>query len=311
MRTVHRPVLLPETLDCLRIREDGVYVDGTVGEGGHAAAVLGKLGTRGLLLGLDRDERMLNRARERLSGVSKEFLLFQKPYDRLDEVFFLANVPRAHGILLDLGVSSAHLDDPDRGFSFRFDGPLDMRFDRSRTRTAADLVNDAEAAELLRIFREYGEERWASRMVRAVVLERRRTPIRTTAHLARVLAEAVPARFRKGSIHPATRVFQALRIAVNDELEHLERFLQRAPEWLEPEGRLAVIAYHSLEDRLVKHRMQDWSRDCVCPKSMPRCTCRGRRLFRLLTPKPLKPSAAEREANPRSRSARLRACERV
>ncbi len=298
-----------EVIQYLNLRQDGIYVDGTVGEGGHAAAILEASRPGGFLLGLDADPSALETARKRLESYQGRFLLFAMRYTGLEEALFLSNLPPVDGVLLDLGYSSYQVDDPERGFAFSKDGPLDMRYDRREGFTAADLVNGASREELYRIFRDYGEEKFSGRISRAIVQRRSTKPFRTTGDLALVITEAVPS--AKAKIHPATRVFQALRIAVNRELDHLAEFLKTVPSCIAPGGRLVVLSYHSLEDRLVKRSIQDWERSCICPKEVPRCVCRGVPLFRNLTRKPVYPAPDEVAANPRSRSARLRAAERL
>jgi len=310
-RIVHEPVLLKEVLGLLQFRPDALYVDGTVGEGGHAEAILEASSPSGKLIGLDADPSVLRYTRKRLALFKGRFQLFNESYDRLDEVFFLADVAQADAILLDLGFSSFQVEDPARGWSFQQDSPLDMRYDQTKGDSAKDLLNRVSKDELVRILSHYGEERFAKRIAFAIIEKRAEAEIRTTGELTNLVLGAVPSSALRGRIHPATRIFQALRIAVNLELEHLRRFLDHAHRWLAPGGRLAVISYHSLEDRMVKQSMQDWSRDCICPKSMPKCVCRGKKLFRTLTRKPLFPSAEEVALNPRSRSARLRVAEKL
>jgi 16S rRNA (cytosine1402-N4)-methyltransferase len=288
----------------LRPERGGFFVDATLGAGGHAQALL-EHGPELRLLGIDRDPDALALARRRLSpfGARVEFL--EGDFSELDAL--LAGRPAPDGILADLGVSSMQLETPARGFSFRRDGPLDMRMGRSG-RSAAEIVAASSVEELTRIFREYGEERMAAKIARGIVSERGRGPITTTRQLARIVASA------KGSremIDPATRVFQALRIEVNQELVALSRFLAAAVNRANARGRLAVISYHSLEDRLVKETFRRESGMCLCPPRIPRCVCGTRTLLRVLTRRPLSPSEAERQANPRSRSARLRIAEKL
>jgi 16S rRNA (cytosine1402-N4)-methyltransferase len=286
----HVSVLLAETLELLAVRPGGLYVDGTVGLGGHAAAVLRASSPDGRLLGLDRDGETLERARARLAEFGDRVRLEQGDYREIPER--LAG-ERADGILLDLGVSSAQLDEAGRGFSFQAEGPLDMRMDRSEGATAALLVNRMRESELVRLIHEYGEEPAARRIARAIVFARGRKPIETTTELADIVRRAAPRR-RRGGRDPATRTFQALRIRVNRELEGLGEALERAALCLEPGGRLAVIAFHSLEDRAAKEAFRA-------------LVARG---FRTLTRKPVRPGEAELRANPRARSARLRAVRR-
>lgn len=280
-------------------------MDATVGAGGHAAALLGANdGVR--LLGLDRDDEALDIARRRLEPFGARVTLQRADFGQLAEA--LEGHPAPDGLLADLGVSSMQLDQASRGFSFRRDGPLDMRMGREG-RTAADIVASASAEELTRIFREYGEERMAAKIARGIVAERTRNPITQTRHLARIVASAKGGTREK--IDPATRVFQALRIEVNQELVALSRFLTAASQRLNARGRLAVISYHSLEDRIVKEAFRRDSGACLCPPKLPSCVCGARRVLRVLTRRPIVPGDAERNANPRSRSARLRAAEKV
>ena len=308
MRSVHIPVFLQAVLDGLRVRPGGRYVDGTVGGGGHAAHILELSAPDGRLLGLDRDAEAVAVARSRLAGYADRVTLLHASFDRLAEVARAQGFVPVDGVLFDLGLSSLQLADPARGFSFSADGPLDMRFDPdSGGETAADLVNRLPGAELAALLRRYGEEPQARRIAEAIVAAR---PLHTTGELAAVVEQAVGGR-RGRRIHPATRTFQALRIAVNDELATIERALPQAVEILAPGGRLVVIAFHSLEDRLVKRFMRRESRDCICPPETPVCVCGHRATLRAVTRKPLRPSAEEVAANPRARSARLRVAERI
>jgi 16S rRNA (cytosine1402-N4)-methyltransferase len=289
--------MVGEVLVGLNCQSGRLYVDGTVGEGGHAAAILDHCGPEGELWGLDRDPHALQAAAARLVRHTSRFQLFHQSYAHLGELLEKARRPGAAGILLDLGLSAFQLQQSHRGFSFAGDEPLDMRFNpEGPGPTAATLLNRASQTELEKIFGEYGEEPRARRLARLVVEERRRHPFHTTRQLVKVLEQAQGPGGRRGRLHPATRVFQALRIAVNLELEELAVFLDHAPTWLEPGGRLVVISYHSLEDRLVKHRMVAWERAGVMAR---------------LTRKPLTPSAAEVKANPRARSAKLRIAEKM
>jgi 16S rRNA (cytosine1402-N4)-methyltransferase len=280
-------------------------VDGTVGLGGHARLVLERIGPEGRLLGIDRDDAALAVAGDRLGPAA---LLRRGDFRDLASIARDAGFDRVDGVLLDLGVSSPQLDDPARGFSFRQDGPLDMRMDRRAPLTAERVVNALPERELARLIRELGEERWAARIAEFVV---RRRPLRTTRDLAAAVEAAVPRAAWPRDIHPATRTFQAVRMHVNDELGSLDLGLRGAVEILSEGGRLVVIAFHSLEDAAVKRFMAAESRDCVCPPQQPVCTCGHRASLRILTRKPLRPSPDEVAANPRSRSARLRAAERI
>lgn len=306
MEPIHIPVLLNEVLNGLRVRPGGRYIDATVGEGGHAAEILSASSPDGRLLGLDRDPGALEVAHARLVSYAGRFVLVHSSYTRLAAIAPAREFVPADGILFDLGLSSLQLADPDRGFSFAKDGPLDMRFDPTTgERTAADLVNQLSSEELADLLYRYGEERQSRRIAEAIVAAR---PIHTTKELASVIEQAVGRRRRR--IHPATRTFQALRIAVNDELTVLEKTLPQAVEALAPGGRLVVISFHSLEDRIIKRFVRRESRDCICPPASPICTCDHRATLRVVTRKPIRPTEEEVSANPRSRSARLRIAEK-
>lgn len=308
MAGTHIPVLFQEVLDGLRVGPGGQYIDATVGGGGHAAGILAASSPDGRLLGLDRDSEAIEAACARSSPYAERVVLVHSSFGRLAEVAQANHYIPVDGILFDLGLSSLQLADPGRGFAFMTDGPLDMRFDLMTDHsTAADLVNQLSPKELAALLYRYGEERQARRIAEAIVAAR---PLRTTRELA-TLVERVAGRGQRRRIHPATRTFQALRIAVNDELAVLEAALPQAVEILAPGGRLAVISFHSLEDRLVKRFLRRESRDCVCPPEAPACICDHRATLRLVTRKPIRPTAEEAAANPRSRSARLRVAERM
>ncbi len=305
---VHVPVLRDRVVAWLASTAPGLLIDATVGLGGHAAALLEA--SPGLhLVGLDRDPEAIEHARQRLRPFSDRVRLVNRPFADLDLVLSDLGCPAPVAVLADLGCSSLQLDSPARGFSFQNDGPLDMRMADSG-RTAADLVDSASEEELMHLLRDLGEERRARRVARAIVAARAERPIRTTGELARVVARAVgPTSERR--IHPATRSFQALRIAVNDELGQLEGFVVPATRRLAAGGRIAVISFHSLEDRIVKHGLRSLEGRCVCPPDLPVCTCEPERVVKVLTPRPERPTADEIERNPRARSARLRVAERV
>lgn len=305
MGAPHVPVLLRETVEVLSPRP-GLFVDATTGAGGHAEALLeAHPGVR--VLAIDRDPEALELARARLARFGGRVAFHLGNFAELDAALDAAAEPPPAGILADLGISSMQIDEARRGFSFRRDGPLDMRMGPGGV-SAADIVANAPAAELTRIFREYGEERMAHRIAQRIVEERAREPIATTRRLASIVAGVTG---RRGEIDPATRVFQALRIEVNQELAALSRFLKTAVERLAIEGRIAVLSYHSLEDREVKETFRRQSAGCLCPPGMPVCVCGGQRVLRVLTRRPIRPGAAEIAANPRSRSARLRAAEKI
>jgi len=311
MTELHTPVLLDETLNIMLPGPGGVLLDGTCGEGGHAEAFLRQMTDADRLLGVDRDPEILAVARQRLEPFGQRAMLRQMDF-RQAAVAFASEGLRFGGILLDLGISSFHFDSPERGFAFSHSGPLDMRLDRqSGSATAADLLNGLTERELRRIFWEYGEEREAGRIARAVIAERGVKPLATTVDFAALVERSVPRRRWPERIHPATRVFQALRIAVNSELEGLGRALGQLAQLLVPGGRMAVISFHSLEDRTVKLAFRELTRTCRCPEDSPICQCGGQADFRAVTRKPIVPAQAEIERNPRSRSAKLRAVERT
>ena len=310
-RLPHRPVLYHEIIHALRPRRGGFYVDCTLGAGGHASGILEASAPGGRLLGLEVDPQALELARQRLASYGQRATLLQASYVRLNEHLEALGWPALDGVLLDLGVSSMQLDTPERGFSFQADAPLDMRFDPANPLRAADIVNEWPEAELGRVLFEYGEERRARQIARAIIRSR---PVRTTAALAEIVARAAgggaTSRSGRKRLHPATRTFQALRIAVNRELEGLEEVLPQAVAALAPGGRLAVIAFHSLEDRIVKQFLRRESRDCLCPPRQPVCTCGHRASLVEITRQPLRPQPQEVEQNPRARSARLRVAEK-
>ncbi len=301
----HVPVLYDQVLAGLSVRAGGRYVDATVGGGGHAAGILRASAPDGLLLGLDADPEAIALARQVLHPFNERLTLQVANFRHLAQVAGALGFEQVDGVLLDLGLSSRQLADGSRGFSFSQDGPLDMRFDPAQKLSAADLVNGLPEEDLADLLWRYGEERFARRIARAIVAAR---PVMTTGHLAQVVARTVGYREK---IHPATRTFQALRIAVNDELTALAQALPQARDLLRPGGRLAVISFHSLEDRLVKRFFQDEARDCLCPPEMPVCVCGHRASLRLVNRRPIRPGDQEVATNPRSRSARLRIAERL
>jgi 16S rRNA (cytosine1402-N4)-methyltransferase len=307
----HEPVLLDEVLRALRPAAGGTFVDATLGLGGHSAALLDASAPDGRVLGIDRDPRALELCATRLAPHGDRFSAVRGDYRDLVALLQDAGIYAVDGILADLGVSSMQLDDPSRGFSFREDGPLDMRMDPDSGRTAADVVASADVRELTRILREYGEEREAGRIARAIVREREHAPILTTAALSKLVESTLGGRARAYRIHPATRTFQALRIAVNDELAGLDRFVADAVSMLKPGGRIAVIAFHSLEDRAIKTAFRSLAERCICPPGMPVCGCGRENLVRLVNRRALRPGDEEIDRNPRSRSARLRVAERL
>lgn len=302
----HIPVLLDETIKALAAQPGGRYVDCTLGGGGHAVAILDHSLPGGQLLGIDVDPEAIKAARVRLSSYGSSVLMVNENFINLEAICIKHDFLPVHGILFDLGLSSLQLGSSGRGFSFGYDESLDMRFSPRQQVTAADIINTYSEVELSRLIREYGEEGYSRRIARWILKER---PMRTTFELAKVVEQAKGG--RKGRLHPATKTFQALRIAVNHELEKLEAALKQAVNLLGFEGRLVVISYHSLEDRLVKRFMSEESRDCICPPGMPACVCQHTARLKLVRKKVITPSPKEVKANPRSRSARLRVAERV
>ncbi|MBR3569373.1 MAG: 16S rRNA (cytosine(1402)-N(4))-methyltransferase RsmH [Oscillibacter sp.] len=306
----HAPVLLGACMEALAVRPDGVYVDGTLGRAGHASEIVRRLST-GRLIGIDRDPEALSASAERLAPWRERVALLRGSFADLDALLQSAGVSEIDGALFDLGVSSPQLDDPSRGFSYLRTAPLDMRMDTDSPLSAYEVVNTWAEGELRRILYEYGEERYAPAIARAIVRAREARPVGTTTELAEIIRAAMPARALREKQHPAKRTFQAIRIAVNGELDALPPMLEAAVKHLRPGGRLAVITFHSLEDRIVKRAFKEFAQGCVCPPDFPACVCGRRPKVRLVTRKPVTPDAAELEANPRSRSAKLRAVEKL
>ena len=315
----HIPVLVDEVVQFLEPNNHGFYVDGTVGLGGHAAAILQKSAPNGFLLGIDLDSEALAIAKERLREYKDRVALVGGNFAHLDRLPQLhrgsahpeTTIPQIDGILFDLGVSSLQLDTPTRGFSFTHSGPLDMRMDANRSVSAAHVVNHHSEDALATIFTQFGQERWAKRIARQIVRARKRKPISTTCQLAEIVLEAVPSKSRGGRIHPATRVFQALRIYINDELKNLHSGICCAVSALKPGGRLCIISFHSLEDRIVKEQFRTLSRACICPPKTPICVCQHTPTLQILTKRPVTPTLDEIRQNPRSRSAKLRVAMKI
>ncbi|HOV42791.1 MAG TPA: 16S rRNA (cytosine(1402)-N(4))-methyltransferase RsmH [Syntrophothermus lipocalidus] len=307
---MHVPVLLEEAVSMLALQPDGVYVDCTVGGGGHLACLVQKLGEKATIIGIDKDAKALEEARKKLADVSSKLILIHGDFRRLQVILKMHGISEIHGIVLDLGVSSFQLDDASRGFSYQEEGPLDMRMNTDQQLSAWHLVNEWSEERLALIIRELGEERYARRIAREIVRERQQRPINTTFELVEVIKRSVPAQAKKDK-HPARRTFQALRIAVNEELEALEEVLPQAVEVLASEGRIAVITFHSLEDRIVKTFFKRESLGCLCPPDQPVCTCNHRARLKIVTKRPITPTEAELARNPRSRSAKLRIAEKI
>ena len=310
MEFAHKSVLLHESVEALRIRPDGVYVDGTLGGGGHSEAIASRL-RGGRLIGIDRDERAIERATRRLAPLMDRITVVHGNFRELGAILDRLGVDKADGMLFDLGVSSPQLDETERGFSYMADAPLDMRMDETESLTAREVVNDWPEEKLKRILYDFGEERYAPRIAAAIVRGREERPIETTLQLAEIIRSAMPAAALREKQHPAKRSFQAIRIAVNDELEAISEMLSVAADRLAPGGRLAVISFHSLEDRLVKNAIASREHGCTCPRDFPVCTCGFRQTLRSVTRKPITASEEELNENPRARSAKLRVAERV
>lgn len=302
-------MLLNESIEALNIKPDGIYVDGTAGGGGHSFEIASRL-TTGRLIAVDRDPDAIKAAGERLAPFKDRVTLVQSNFSRLAQILAELKIPSVDGILLDLGVSSYQFDEPKRGFSYNYDAPLDMRMSKQGI-SAKDIVNTASFEELARILREYGEEKFASRIASNIVSRREKKPIETTFELTEIIKESIPAAVRRQGPHPARRTFQALRIAVNGELEELSELLDDALSLLAPNGRLAIITFQSLEDRIVKQRFLSWAQGCICPPDFPVCVCGRKPQVKIIRKKGVEPSPEEIEENPRSRSARLRFCEKL
>ena len=305
----HKPVLLEECIQALNIRPDGIYLDGTLGRAGHSREIARRL-TTGRLICVDRDQAALDAAQERLGEWMDKVTLVHSNFDQLDAILDGLHLAGVDGMLFDLGVSSPQLDDGERGFSYRTDAPLDMRMDRSEGLTAAQVVNTCPQEELRRILSQYGEERYAPTIAAAIVRRRQERPIETTLELVDVIKSGMPARALKEKQHPAKRSFQAIRIAVNGELDALPPMLEAAVDGLNPGGRLAVITFHSLEDRIVKRTLADLAKGCTCPPEFPVCVCGRKPRVRLVNRKPITADGAELADNPRARSAKLRVAEK-
>ncbi|MDR2568843.1 MAG: 16S rRNA (cytosine(1402)-N(4))-methyltransferase RsmH [Oscillospiraceae bacterium] len=306
----HIPVLLHESIDGLNIMPDGLYVDGTLGRGGHALEIVKKL-DNGRLLAIDCDKDAINEAGELLSGYNDKITLIQDNFKNIANILSSENIGAVDGMIFDFGVSSPQLDNAKRGFSYMQDAPLDMRMDTKGSLTAQEIINNRNEDELRRIFFEYGEERYSKSIAREIVKKREFAPIDTTFKLNNIIISAIPSAARREAQHPSKRCFQALRIAVNDELGSISSMLDIAPSLLKPGGRLCVISFHSLEDRLVKRSFAAAAKGCICPKDFPVCVCKQKPVLKLITRKPLSASNDEIERNPRARSAKLRIAEKI
>ena len=311
MEFQHKSVLLQECIDALNIRPDGIYLDGTLGGAGHSSQIARRLTEGGRLIGVDRDRMALAAAKERLAPYADRVTLVHSNFAEIDAILDSLGIPAVDGMLFDLGVSSPQLDDASRGFSYMADAPLDMRMDKDDVLTAGEVVNTWPQGELRRILYDYGEERYAPQIAAAICRAREKAPVETTLELVDIIRSAMPAQALHEKQHPAKRSFQAIRIAVNDELGAVSRMMQAAVGRLNPGGRLAVITFHSLEDRIVKSEMQQAARGCTCPPEFPVCVCGKKPLVKLVTRKPIVSGPAELEENPRARSAKLRVAEKL
>ena len=306
----HTSVLLEETVDGLNIKPDGIYVDGTLGGGGHAYEVCSRLGSKGRFIGIDQDEAAIEAAGARLRDFGERVTIVRSNYCDMKSQLQKLGIDKVDGIVLDLGVSSYQLDTAERGFSYRVDAPLDMRMDRRQEMTAKDIVNDYSEMDLFRIIRDYGEDKFAKNIAKHIVMEREKGPIETTGQLIEIIKRAIPMKFQKTAGHPAKRTFQAIRIELNRELEVLKNTLDDMIDLLNKDGRICIITFHSLEDRIVKSIFKKNEDPCTCPSHFPVCVCGNESKGKVVTRKPILPSEEELEANSRSKSAKLRIFER-
>ena len=307
----HKSVLLYETVDSLNIKPDGIYVDGTLGGGGHAYEVCSRLGKHGRLIGIDQDADAIAAATKRLEPFADKVTVVRSNYENIASVLHDLGIEKVDGIYLDLGVSSYQLDTASRGFTYREDAPLDMRMDQRNTQTAADIVNTYSETELYHIIRDYGEDRFAKNIAKHIVQRRQEKPYETTGELIETIKAAIPAKIRATGGHPAKRTFQAIRIELNHELDVLNRSIDTMIDLLNPGGRLSIITFHSLEDRIVKKRFRDNENPCICPPEFPVCMCGRKSKGKVITRKPIVPGEEELEYNKRSKSSKLRVFERA
>lgn len=309
MEFSHISVLLYETVDSLNIKSNGIYVDCTLGGAGHTSLILSRLGKDGRVIGIDRDDDALQNAREKIND--ERLITVKENFENIENAVKLAGFERVDGIIMDLGVSSHQLDVAERGFSYIKDAPLDMRMDQTAPLTAYDVVNDYSERDLVRILRDYGEEKFASKIAAKICAKRTESPIKNTLELAEIIASAIPSKFRFEGGNPAKRSFQAIRIEVNGELDCIPKAIEEGCKLLNVGGRMSIISFHSLEDRLVKNGFQKLERPCTCPSDFPICVCGKKQEVKIITKKPILPSEEELEHNSRSHSAKLRVCEKV
>lgn len=307
MNYYHKPVLIEEVIDILSPKPYGVFLDATLGGGGHFESIIKRAQNKGIFIGLDQDKDAIENAKLKFKDFCADIRLINDNFKNIKRVINKMQIQGLNGIIFDLGVSSYQLDNVSRGFSYRADAKLDMRMDQTQNKSAFDVVNYTPENELKKIIWEYGEEKWANRIANFIVKRRKKKEIKTTLELSKIIKDAIPARARRTGGHPAKRTFQALRIYVNDELNILSSALCAAVDILKPGGKICVISFHSLEDRIVKHTFKRLSSDCICSKDIPICICNHKRTIDLLTRKPITPSKKEIDANPRSQSAKLRA----
>ncbi len=307
----HTSVLLHETVDGLNVRPDGIYVDATLGGGGHAFEVCSRLGGKGRFIGIDQDADAIEAAKKRLEGFGEKVTIIRSNYRDMKPQLQKRGIDSVDGIVVDLGVSSYQLDTADRGFSYRVDAPLDMRMDQRQEMTARDIVNDYSEADLYRVIRDYGEERFAKNIAKHIVEARQKVPVETTGQLNEIIRRSIPMKIQKTSGHPSKRTFQAIRIELNSELEVLKCSLDDMIDMLRPGGRICIITFHSLEDRIVKSTFRKNEDPCICPANFPVCVCGRTSKGKVITRKPILPSEEEMESNSRSKSAKLRIFERI
>lgn len=310
MEFQHKSIMLKECLEGLAIRPDGIYVDGTLGGGGHSFHILERLNDKGRLIGIDQDEDAIEAASRRLAPFQEKVTIIRDNYEHFQTILSSLSIRKVDGILLDLGVSSCQFDEADRGFSYRYDAPLDMRMDRRVDFTARDIVNGYSETELYHMIRDFGEDQFAKNIAKHIVKEREKEPIETTFQLVEIISHAIPMKMRVQGGHPAKKTFQAIRIALNRELDVLQNSLDSMIRALEPGGRLCIITFHSLEDRIVKKAFRTAENPCICPPDFPVCSCGRKSLGKVITKKAIVPSAEEIEENSRAKSAKLRIFER-
>ena len=313
MEFEHKPIMLEECIEFMNIRPNGIYVDGTLGGAGHSSEILKRLGSNGLLIGIDQDQNAITAARKKLLSIdtNARFTILHTNFENIREAIEEQKITSLDGVLLDLGVSSYQLDEGERGFSYQHDASLDMRMNQDDAFDAKTLVNTWSREDLIRIIRDYGEEKWASRIAEFIVRSRETQKINTTGELVDIIKAAIPAAARREGPHPAKRTFQAIRIAVNRELDVLENLLKDVTGILSPGGRLVIITFHSLEDRIVKKAFQQLAQGCICPKDLPICVCGVKPKMKIITRKPITVSENELDQNPRARSAKLRVAEKL